>query len=84
MKNRSPLQRFILANPWSDLVIMSSPDPFHRTSDTLNGPSNVCHHGRVIAHYTRRRDAERALKKSGCTKEGVFWRHTIVQEREPA
>jgi hypothetical protein len=84
MRKRSPLQRFIAANPWSDLVIMAAPDPFKRAGDSLTGPSNIMHHGRVIAHYTRRRDAERAMAACGCVREGIFWRHVPVHEREHA
>lgn len=76
MANRSKLQRFAIQHPTADLAIVFV--QFHDWINTKLMYSetevNIIWQTRVIASYSRRRDAWRALKACGYHQEGYFWR----------
>ena len=76
MANRSKLQRFAIQHPTADLAIVFV--QFHDWINTKLMYSetevNIIWQNRVIATYSRRRDAWRALRSCGYRQEGSFWR----------
>ena len=82
MAARSKLQKFAIDHPHADLAIVRNFQPF--MPEAIGEESvDIIWQTRVIAHYSRRRDAWRALKASGYVAEGAFWRITPAVQREP-
>lgn len=81
---RSSLQKFSAQYPYADLAVVMAPrmDPACVVKE--RAPVNIVGHGRVIATFSRRRDAWRALRNCGYVKEGCFWRHKVASERPAA
>lgn len=87
MGHRSKLQIFAVQHPNADLAIVRDMNALlarqHRDVTGDEEPVQIIWQTRIIACYSRRRDAWRALKASGYTVEGAFWRIRPAQERDP-
>ena len=83
MAHRSPLQKFSVAHADASLGIVSRSVDDRPDAPREYFPVDVVWQTRVIATFTRRRDAWRALKKAGYLKEGYFWRLVPAAKRPP-
>lgn len=83
MQARSKLQKFAIEHPTASLAIVRDSNKWMNDMTGEEEPVQVIWQTRVVASYTRRRDAWRALKSCGYKVEGAFWRIVPAQEREP-
>lgn len=83
MANRSKLQRFATQHPTADLaiVVTQAETIFGSILQPCESPVHLIWQTRVVANYSRRRDAWRALKSCGYRQEGSFWRLTPANVR---